>query len=128
MMPNKIRKYRRKAYQQQHGLCFYCGKPMWLDDLHAFANRYAITISQAKQFRCTAEHLIAKQDGGKNSQTNIAAACIFCNRLRHARKMPLAPLEYKKIVLKRLRKSGWNAFVPLSQNCVSPQTYASWMV
>jgi len=32
----------------------------------------------------TAEHLVARMDGGKNTRTNIAAACRRCNADRHA--------------------------------------------
>ncbi|WP_254782667.1 HNH endonuclease, partial [Lysobacter sp. yr284] len=32
--------------------------------------------------RCTAEHLIARHEGGRNRRENIAAACWLCNQRR----------------------------------------------
>lgn len=124
MMPSKLSKARNKAYRQQHGLCVYCEKPMWLDDPEAYANKYLITLRQAKIFRCTAEHLVARQDGGKDNLVNIAAACLFCNRLRHNRKTPLEPLRFKSLVARRLKKSRWNTINrPVHIGVSSPIVY-----
>jgi len=32
----------------------------------------------------TAEHLVARMDGGKDTRQNIVAACRRCNEMRHA--------------------------------------------
>ncbi len=62
----------------------------------------------AAPLRCTAEHLIAQQDGGKDVAGNIAAACLLCNQRRHKRKSPPPPNEYRSFVQKRLAKGKWH--------------------
>lgn len=47
----------------QGGICFYCRLPMGKN--------------------VTAEHLVPRMDGGKNTRSNIVAACRRCNALRH---------------------------------------------
>ena len=108
-MPTTLIKSRFKAYNFQQGRCIYCKYPMWLDDPEVFANKYKITTKQAKLFQCTAEHLKAKQDGGKNHESNIVAACHFCNQKRHKCKKPKDPIAYKNYVSSRLGKGKWNS-------------------
>ncbi len=81
---------------------------MWLDDPTAFAHKFKITHKQAKLFQCTAEHLKAKQDGGKDNESNILAACHYCNQNRHKHKSPKDPISYKQYVKNRLEKGKWN--------------------
>ncbi|WP_282097584.1 HNH endonuclease [Luteibacter sp. SG786] len=65
--------------------------------------------------RCTAEHLTARQDGGRNMASNIAAACWICNARRHRRKFPPPPAAYRAFVQQRLDKGKWHppALAPL---------------
>ncbi|MEN5206681.1 HNH endonuclease [Stenotrophomonas terrae] len=51
------------------------------DELKPFGLRARTTTP----LRCTAEHLVSQQDGGKNVAGNIAAACWLCNTRRHKR-------------------------------------------
>ena len=60
-------------------------------------------------FKCTAEHLLAKQDGGKDDESNIVAACHFCNQKRHKCKNPKDPISYKHYISTRLSKGRWNS-------------------
>jgi len=55
---------REHARRAQGGICIYCRQPMGKD--------------------VTAEHLVARMDGGRNTRGNIAAACRCCNAGRHA--------------------------------------------
>jgi len=80
---------------------------MWESDPASYAVEHNITLPQAKYFRCTAEHLLAQTDGGLNQADNIVAACIWCNRKRHARKLAPSPKEYRKLVQQRLSKGRW---------------------
>lgn len=121
MMPSTHVKYRNKSYHQQNGLCIYCEKPMWLKDSHAFAKQQSISLKQAKKFQCTAEHLIARQDDGKDTADNIVAACHFCNQLRHKRRKVLDPIAFKKFVIKRVVKERWNCDIPSCRLTVSAQ-------
>ncbi len=103
-----LTKSRSKAFKQQHGRCIYCELPMWLENPKAFAIRYNITHKQTKLFQCTAEHLKAKQDGGKDGAKNIVAACYCCNQRRHKCKAPKDPISYKQYVTNRIMKGKWN--------------------
>ncbi len=80
---------RTHACKAQGGRCYYCNRPMWTSNARAFAKLLGISRKQALPLRCTAEHLIARQDGGTDAQDNIVAACYACNHERH--ELPLAP-------------------------------------
>jgi 5-methylcytosine-specific restriction endonuclease McrA len=108
-MPKILNKSRLKAFKQQQGRCIYCELPMWLDNSQVFALKYKITGRQAKDFKCTAEHLLARKDGGEDNQSNIVAACHYCNQKRHKRKLPKDPITYKHYVITRISKGKWNA-------------------
>lgn len=95
-MANSIQRSRFIAYQKQAGLCFYCGLRMWLDAPRG-----------PRPLRCTAEHLIARCDGGSDAPSNIVAACWHCNRTRHKRKHPPAPTLYRDEVRRRLQCGRW---------------------
>lgn len=116
-MPTTLIKSRLKAFNLQKGRCIYCELPMWLNNPEEFAKKYKITTKQAKLFRCTAEHLKAKQDGGKDHESNIVAACYYCNQKRHKRKSPPDPGAYKQLVMKRHRKGRWNLQLMKNTNC-----------
>ncbi|WP_414635381.1 HNH endonuclease [Azospira sp.] len=81
---------------------------MWLADLAGFANSHNYSLAQARLLQCTAEHLRARQDGGKNSPGNIAAACWYCNTRRHKRVHQLRPEEFRQHVVKRMRNGRWH--------------------
>ena len=103
---------RKSAFTQQNGKCFYCGFSMWQDSAESFAKQHGITVKQARHFQCTAEHLQARQDGGKDVAGNIAAACFFCNQIRHKRSKPMVPEQYQKHVGKRVSKGRWHSARP----------------
>jgi hypothetical protein len=81
---------------------------MWEDNPEEFAKKHNISISYAARFQCTAEHLLARCDGGKDQKSNIVAACIFCNSKRHQRKKPLGPPRYRALIRKRLQQGKWH--------------------
>ena len=108
---SQLSKLRKSAYQSQNCRCYYCGLPMWCDQqLGAFVADYAISARLARLLRCTAEHLQAQQDGGRNKQSNIAAACLFCNSHRHKGRGNAAPAPevYKAHITKRMAKGKWH--------------------
>jgi 5-methylcytosine-specific restriction endonuclease McrA len=82
---------------------------MWQDNIERYAKEHGISLTRAKHFQCTGEHLVAHSDGGPASQENIVAACLFCNQGRHKRKNPPSPKKYALLVLKRLEKGAWNS-------------------
>jgi hypothetical protein len=103
-----VSKHRTLAFEAQAGRCYYCHLPMWKENARRFARTYGITRAQAKAFRCTAEHLQAKQDGGGDEQENIAAACHYCNERRHTMEIVLSPADYREFVQKELRAGRWH--------------------
>ena len=108
IMLDTLSNFRLTAFRRQKGRCYYCNYPMWLVTPDAFAARFSISKSAALQFRCTAEHLRAREDGGKNSPENIVAACRYCNKTRHYAKSPLNPKIYRKRVIARLHSGKWH--------------------
>ena len=107
-MPNTLANNRLAAFKRQKGLCYYCHMPMWLVKQSQFASKHGLTKGEVRRLQCTAEHLVARQDGGKNSRNNIVAACRFCNSTRHLIKVPPKPAEYQRHVLNRLLKGKWH--------------------
>ena len=99
---------RSKAYLQQRRRCFYCHFSMWDSDPKRFCATYRLSIGAAMRYQCTAEHLIARQDGGGNDSANIVAACRFCNQTRHRKRVPPAPRDYRALVRKRVGKGRWH--------------------
>lgn len=107
-MSNNFSKQRLTAFKKQSGRCYYCGSHMWLTNVKKFAFEHNISESEAARFQCTAEHMLARCDGGNNSSENIVAACRFCNNTRHKRKTPLVPNKFKSLIQKRLKKGKWH--------------------
>lgn len=71
--------------------------------------QFQLTPKEARSLQCTAEHLTARCDGGRDSAYNIAAACLHCNRTRHLRVKPLDPTAYQALVQRRLGRGGCDA-------------------
>jgi len=105
---NSLKRPRLSAFSKQNGCCFYCRQPMWADDPSALVSEYGISIGDAKQLKCTGEHLIAHKDGGNSGKENIVAACWFCNKQRHNRKTDLTSEQYKKMVRNRMYQGRWH--------------------
>ena len=107
-MPNPIQKHRFSAFKKQNGCCYYCGALMWIDNPEKFAIDHSMSLKNAKKLQCTAEHLDARCDGGKNTKNNIVAACKHCNQTRHKMKPAPAPEQYKKMIQKSIANNHWH--------------------
>jgi 5-methylcytosine-specific restriction endonuclease McrA len=108
-MTKSLSKSRSVRFRRQGGRCFYCSVLMWTDDCVAFARRHGLSPRAARWLQCTAEHLQARQDGGRDATENIAAACRLCNHRRHARrKAAPAPEAYRALVRKRVSRKAWH--------------------
>jgi hypothetical protein len=107
-MSHRLSKLRSQAFLNQSSRCYYCEKPVWLKDKEGFSVQHAMSTAGTARFQCTAEHLLARCDGGGDNQNNIVAACFFCNSTRHRMKSPLSPSEYKKHVQRRIRQGKWH--------------------
>jgi 5-methylcytosine-specific restriction endonuclease McrA len=64
---------------------------MWLGNCTDFARIDRLTLHAAEELRCTAEHVKARCNGGKDNASNIVAACLACNRGRHDGRANEAP-------------------------------------
>lgn len=104
-MPSKIQSLRLQAFQQQRGRCWYCGVLMWHRSPEELPG---IPAKAAARLRCTAEHLTAQCDGGRDVAGNVVAACAHCNQTRHKRKSPPEPKIYLADVRRRLAQGGWH--------------------
>ena len=99
-MTTSIQRLRESAFNRQDGRCYYCGEHMWLDDGAAFAAQHQMTGRQARQRRCTAEHLVARHPF---PGPGLAVRC-----LGEVTEEKLALLrEADAIFLEELRASGW---------------------
>lgn len=107
-MRKPITRIRNNAFYRQNGLCFYCEFPMWITDLFLFARMRSISAEQAKRFQCTAEHLVPRSSGGRDTDNNVVAACFYCNTHRHRLKQIPTPSEFKRYVGKRIIKGRWH--------------------
>jgi hypothetical protein len=109
-MPSKntLKNLRKQAAEQQGWRCFYCRLPMWETHSQGFIVHYGLSAGLAKRFRCTAEHVDARSDGGKDVASNIVAACLFCNTTRHKAKHPVDAAKHAAIVRSRLEKGRWH--------------------
>ena len=107
LMTSMLVQSRHFAARLQQCKCFYCGAPMWVDNVANFAAVHGLSTRQAAWLQCTAEHLRAKHVGGTASRSNIVAACKYCNLHRHRSKFAPDPLQYKSRVLKRVAQGKW---------------------
>jgi len=104
MTTKRLKSIRTSAFHAQSGRCYYCGLPMWLCSPHELGLR----PRSAAPFQCTAEHLLARQDGGKDVVGNVVAACHLCNLRRHKRPTPApSPEAYRARVQRLMAKGRW---------------------
>jgi 5-methylcytosine-specific restriction endonuclease McrA len=99
---------RAAAFCRQGGCCYYCDKPMWLDDPARFGREHGLPARRLKSLQATAEHLTARRDGGTNAWQNIAAVHALCNRRRHQRKKALPPDRFRALVQHRMKNHRWH--------------------
>ncbi|WP_405049169.1 HNH endonuclease [Rhizobium sp. NZLR4b] len=89
---------------------------MWESDPKSFSARFRLTDRAALHFRCTAEHLQARCDGGRDTKENVVAACRYCNGNRHNRKRPKDAVSYMDLVRSRMEQGRWHS-VTLTEKC-----------
>ncbi|MDZ7653418.1 MAG: HNH endonuclease [Burkholderiaceae bacterium] len=117
-MALSLKDRRLRAHAQQGGLCFYCCLPICEGDVQFFRRRYGLTAREAQSLLSTAEHLVARKDGGTDGNSNVVAACWTCNQGRHQRKnRDLNWQQFQELVQKRLRQRKWRAKSLLAKIC-----------
>lgn len=104
-MGNKTNALRRRAFLRQGGRCHYCDSPMWLESPDELGLDEA---GATRILKCTAEHVIAREDGGLSTQDNIVAACWFCNATRHRRRKKMPSPHYRRHVQHRVSLGKWH--------------------
>jgi len=107
-MSRSLKKIRARAFKSQEGRCFYCEFPMWLADPRAHPLSAITPAGALRRLQCTAEHKLARVDGGSDKSPNIVAACRFCNETRHRRPNPLSSKRFKQFVTSRIRRGKWH--------------------
>ena len=119
-MSNKLFSHREQALVRQDGRCCYCKLPaVPQSKLNDFALAYGLSKAIAKALQCTAEHLHARCDGGRNVAKNIAAACITCNQRRHRMNPAPTPDRYREIVQRQMKRGIWHKRTLLDAICLT---------
>ncbi len=113
---NTIQKRRQKAFVAQSGLCYYCMAPMWLgaESRSVFARQFAVSNIIAGALECTAAHLEPRAVGGANSDTNIVAACKYCNQKRGGMCPVPSPKLFRITVAQKVMEGRWHGASHLS--------------
>lgn len=84
MSKKTLLKSRSRAYRRHGGRCWYCRVLTWRDSPDALPRSGELPIGVIKQLQATAEHLVARCDGGGDTRVNVVVACRVCNLRRHA--------------------------------------------
>ena len=104
MSNQRLKSLRALAFLAQSGRCYYCGLAMW----QSSPGELALRPRSAGPLRCTAEHIVARQDGGKDMVGNVVAAHAACNYRRHKRSAPApSATDYRTLVQRQLAKGKW---------------------
>ncbi len=103
----KLCAIRARKMRAQSGRCYYCGTPMWSWNPGRFRKRFRLQWRTVHRYQCTAEHLLARRDGGTDAVDNIVAACRFCNEERHNAKRVQDPAAYRNRVRARVASGTW---------------------
>lgn len=104
MSNKRLKTLRTLAFHAQNGRCFYCAFPMWLSS----PDELGLCPRSARPFQCSAEHLLAKQDGGSDTPENVVAAHVVCNQRRHRITPPPSPDTYLTRVSLKIAKNKWH--------------------
>ncbi|MFP7722822.1 HNH endonuclease [Lysobacter sp. A3-1-A15] len=91
---------------------------MWLGSADTFCTQFRLRSGQVLALQCTAEHLVARQDGGTDCRENVVAACRWCNRRRHARPKAMPVDKYRDHVAWRVKQGRWHGFDAASKGLV----------
>ena len=119
-MPTKLQVLRRHAIERQAWRCWNCIVRKWLttpDELPGARQ----PVAGAGLLKCTAEHLLARVDGGLDTSENVVAACGRCNWTRHKRKRPPPPppQAYRAEVARRTMRGTWHDRWVFEKNVVA---------
>lgn len=93
---------RQEKFEQQNGLCYWCGEPMTLERVHT------TPLGRRKDNPkfATFEHLLPKSKGGLKSVRHCVLAHGACNFKREKRKWPHDPVYGRKDAGERSPEQG----------------------
>lgn len=111
MAKSTLIKSRQAAFIAQGGQCFYCAHPMWQSDPEKFSQAYGVSPGALWRYQCTAEHLLPREEGGRDTRDNIVAACAYCNRQRHRPPVPRSVERHQAHVQRRMASGRWHPSV-----------------
>lgn len=106
MSKKTLKTLRSRSFHFQEGRCYYCDAPMWFPT----PGELSLRSRASHAYQCTAEHLLARQDGGKDVASNVVAACDLCNLRRHKASQP-CPIG-RGLPGSRQTKSGGRKMAP----------------
>ena len=107
-VPSPLALLRDSSLQRQRGRCFHYGVFLAPAKLEAFAKRFKLSPDQIRPLQCTAKHLKARKDGGKDEPENIVAARRKCNEDRHAHGNDFSPDKHKAQIAKQIAQHKWH--------------------
>lgn len=105
-----LQKLRQRAFHQQGGYCHYCRFRMWCNAPTELTEN-PVPLKAWSDLKCTAEHLQARCEGGRETPENIVAACARCNRNRHKLPAKPEPETFFEWVSRQVSKEGYHAKV-----------------
>lgn len=89
---------------------------MWSGAVDEIASATGLNMRDAAAVQCTAEHLVARKDGGRQG-ANIVAAHARCNHSRHVGGANLTPPKQAARLKKQLLNGGlWSTAVLRAMN------------
>ena len=108
---SRLTKLRTRAFFAQQCRCIYCNLPIWEEPYkERFAAALGVPPARLHFLRSSAEHLVARQDGGPDAAANVAAACWWCNWKRHAHRSASAPgpMQFRAEVQRLMAARLWH--------------------
>ena len=106
MSSKRTARLRKAAARKQAHRCYYCGVLMADNVIPNIWQELNLPLEHANWLRCTAEHLVPKSAGGNLCESNIVAACMYCNNKRSQHR-GLSHQQYKEYVKNELRMNRW---------------------
>lgn len=102
-----------RAWHRVSKLCLISAHDGRRDPLLASGRLVAVVRDAdrlTRLLRSTAEHLVARCEGGRDERSNIVAACHWCNERRHLKRAKTAPSAeaYRQRVARRMAAGRWH--------------------
>lgn len=120
-MSKTLQRLRLQAHKHQQGRCYYCSVLMWLVDPRELVGTLR-RRRMASRLQSTAEHLVPRSEGGRDTPANIVAACFHCNSTRHKKRRPPNSHAYLAEVTRRVQRGAWHTRWVHEQGLIAPSS------